>query len=71
MPGFKSLEEHNKLAAQKYDTNNSFQRNNIECPTCGAELMDSSSNVVLASMPPLLNVHCSSPNCDFKGYRVQ
>lgn len=41
--------------------------NGIACDKCGHELMDSCPNVMLASNPPQLNVHC--PKCGFTGYR--
>ena len=42
--------------------------NGIECPKCGAELWDSSPNIVLTSNPPQKHIHC--PKCGYKGYAL-
>jgi DNA-directed RNA polymerase subunit RPC12/RpoP len=64
----RTLEEHNRHFSEEYGHWNTFpQRNGIECPQCGAELLDSNA-VILTSIPPQKNVHCEY--CRYRGYRV-
>jgi len=42
--------------------------NEISCPKCGRELLDTYPKIVPVGYPPRQNIHCS--NCDYKGYRV-
>ena len=42
--------------------------NGIECPDCGAELLDSTPDIVIASTPHKYNIHCAS--CAYRGYRL-
>ena len=66
----KSLDAHNKDMSKIYVGISTYPRpNGIACPECGRELMDTNA-VVLDSYPPQKNVHCSSSNCDFCGYRI-
>ncbi len=66
----KTLEEHNIERERLYRFIYEYpQPNGIACPKCGKELMDSDA-LSLTSMPPKRNIHCSSSNCDFTGYRV-
>lgn len=68
----KSLDDHNKEAADAYSRwhDNSPRFNGIACPDCGNQLMDSSPNLVLTSIPPQTYVHCPYGNCGYKGTRV-
>jgi len=66
----KDLNEHN---AQRNNfhwqlNSNEPQLNGIACPKCGEELYDSNPMMILTSMPPKKNVHCSK--CDYVGYRT-
>lgn len=66
----KSLDEFNSARASAHFAANepSPRPNGIACPSCGAELLDSSPMVTLTSYPPQKNVHCG--NCDYRGLRV-
>lgn len=48
--------------------NNVPQLNDIACPKCGAELMDSQPMVILTSDPAQKTTQCSK--CDYRGYRT-
>lgn len=66
----KTLSDHNTLARGEMYFPNYYgtpRPNGLACDKCGHELIDSSPNVMLASNPPQLNVHC--PKCGFTGYR--
>ena len=52
--------EHNRVAASC--------KNGIACPSCGAELFDTSPLVVLTSSPAQKHIHCNG--CSYKGYRI-
>ena len=62
------LSEHNKSRDQSYRDRTGPRPNGIECDKCGGELVDSNPNVMLASCPPQMDVHC--PACGFSGYRT-
>lgn len=67
----KSLDEFN---GERWKAHEQMQHMNephpsgIACPTCGAELWDSSPMITLTSCPPQKNVHC--PACGYIGYRL-
>ena len=64
-----SLEDHNKRAMDTTWTGMNSPTpvpNGIECPQCKSELYDSNPNIVLTSLPPQKNVHCS---CGYSGFR--
>ena len=63
----KSLTDHNAEAMERFVGLSGARKNGIACPICGAELTDSTPNIVLASHPPQYNVHCES--CSYTGYR--
>ncbi len=65
----KTLSQFNREKRNEYRAANdtSPRPNDIECPACGAELMDSNPTITLASNPPKKTVHC--PKCSFQGYR--
>ena len=62
----KTLDESNDEVWKVYERNAPYP-NGIECPKCGAELMDS-DNMILTSSPPQRNIHC--PKCGYRGYRL-
>ena len=66
----KTLEEHQAERWKAYDVAKKTQPhpNGIACPTCGAELWDSSPMVILTSNPVQKNIHC--PACGFIGYAL-
>lgn len=64
----KTLEEHNAERMQKYTLIGKPHANNIACPQCGAELLDSNPGVTLASFPAQKEIHCDA--CGFRGYRI-
>jgi hypothetical protein len=66
----KKLDEFNAERHVVYSNfdSNAPVKNGIECPKCGAELLDSSPRYILTSNPPKKNIHCEK--CDFTGYRV-
>jgi hypothetical protein len=67
MNKLKSLEQHNKETVDYLYQMNTYPRpNGIACPKCGAELMDTNSEV-LCSNPPKHNINCSK--CEYRGYR--
>lgn len=63
------LQDFNDVRSDCYQRENAPKPNGIECPRCGAELLDSTPMIVLASYPPKKSVHCAK--CDYRGYRVQ
>lgn len=69
MKTLKTLEESNTQNRKYFYqmSDNSPKLNGIACPKCGAELLDSTPDIVLTSYPPQFNIHCSK--CDYKGYR--
>jgi len=65
----KTLEEHNRDVADAFRLPNCIPiPNNIECPKCGKELLDTDPTVMLPSIPPQKNVHC--PDCGYRGYAL-
>lgn len=68
----KTLEEHNKQRTDRHCelNDNSPKRNNIECPQCGHELLDSNPLMTLTSNPPQKEVHCINEGCGYGGYRI-
>lgn len=68
----KSLEEHNITSSNFNSSLNAKNSvpNGIECPKCGAELLDTRPNEILTSVPPKKNVGCSRDTCDYTGYRI-
>lgn len=65
-----SLEEHNRQMSAKYRAmyDPRPRPNQIACPQCGQELLDTDPLSRLLSSPPKKHVHCDS--CSFKGYRI-
>lgn len=65
-----SLEDHNKRKHEQYVKSFSEHphKNGLACPKCGAALIDTTPNMVLASHPPRKNIACTK--CDYKGYRI-
>lgn len=64
----KTLREHNTEAMRRHRRRAEQPRNNgIECPECGAEMVDS-DGFVLTSSPPQKNIHC--PSCQHKAYAI-
>lgn len=70
MKNLKTLDEHNSSARirQMAAMTNGPRPNGIACPKCGEELLDTTPNITLTSMPAQKNVNCSK--CDYVGYRV-
>lgn len=65
----RTLKDFNANRRKIYDLAGPRPRpNGIECPICGAELMDSKPTVTLMSNPPQKNVHC--PKCEYRGRRI-
>lgn len=67
----KTLEQHDidKREIHKiYESRNMVMKNNIECPKCGKELVDSCPSETLMSSPPKKNIHCLK--CGFTGHRL-
>lgn len=62
------LDEFNKSRMINYEFDDSPIPNNIECPECGAELVDSCPNTLLLSYPPQKRVYCEK--CGFRGNRI-
>jgi len=63
----RTLEEHNDEVLDFVKRMTSYPKpNDIACPKCGEELMDT-DNRVLTSNPPQRNIHC--PSCGYRGYR--
>jgi hypothetical protein len=55
----KTLEEHNKKKLG----------NGIECPLCGEELRDSSSQSIFCSCPEKYEIFCPAEDCKYVGTR--
>lgn len=66
----KSLDEHNAEASASHNFLYMGKpiKNGLACPKCGNELLDSTPNMTLTSMPPKKSVHCD--NCEYHGYRI-
>ena len=47
---------------------NEPQPNGIACEKCGAELLDTTPNMICSSLPPKKNVNCEQ--CGWKGWRL-
>lgn len=62
------LEEHNERMIKSHYISNTTCPNNLACPKCGEELLDSDQSISLTSWPAKKSIHCLK--CDFKGYRV-
>lgn len=63
-----TLDEFNKVIKKLYEKNIVERFNNIACPECESELIDTNINECLASNPPQLHVRCS--RCNWSGYRL-
>lgn len=64
----KTLDEHNAIKMQLYCMINANLKNDIACPRCGEEMIDSKLNVVLTSYPLKKQVTCEK--CSFNGYAI-
>lgn len=67
----KSLAEHNAQASAFHNSFNYMGnpiKNGLACPKCGNELLDSTPNMTLTSMPPKKSIHCDK--CEYKSYRI-
>jgi transcription elongation factor Elf1 len=63
----KTLKQHDEERREFYKNPHSI-RNGIECPKCGAELLDSIPDEYLYSFPPKKAIHCAE--CGFDGYAL-
>lgn len=68
VPKLKSLEDHDRERYARHDFVTKERPNGIACPKCGAELIDTMPNCVLASLPPRLAISCLK--CAWTGSRV-
>lgn len=68
--GLISLAAHNTALTELHTmlNSNAPRPNGIACPSCGAEMNDTSPNITLTSNPPQTHVGC--PQCQFTGTRV-
>lgn len=64
------LDEFNATIRRSFHdwTANLPQENGIACPKCSAELLDTTPNQMLASLPPQKAVHCRK--CGWRGHRL-
>lgn len=73
-PKLKTLAQHNAAitmarAQRKAKATPQGKPNGIACPMCrNGELMDTNPNIMLASDPPQMDVHC--PACGWTGHRL-
>ncbi len=65
-----SLEDHNTKQRDLYarHARRHAKPNGIACPDCGRELVDTSPNFTLLSVPPKKHVGCN--RCGYRGYCV-
>jgi len=60
----KTIEQHNKEKREFYSDNGT----GIECPDCGAELIEPNPGIMLACNPPKKAVNC--PACAYRSYII-
>jgi hypothetical protein len=55
----KTIEEHNNERWESYKHPRVISGNDIACPKCGSEMVDTDPDWVLTSFPPQKHVHCA------------
>jgi C4-type Zn-finger protein len=64
----KTLIEYNNDIESEYKPH--YHYNNIACPNCGEELVDSNPLETLMSFPPQKKIHCIKEGCKYSNYRL-
>lgn len=71
-PKLKTLAQHNaEMNARNTEETKARKDgkpNGIACPLCKEELRDTFPGLILASIPPQMDVHC--PACGWTGHRI-